>query len=98
MSHRMSHFPGRTSTGVREVSFYLGYVLALEADYISTSHSTIVAATVSDERCGATSNIHVLSAQLNDGASALVLTFSYRSPHATGAYHRDICATGDTQT
>jgi hypothetical protein len=86
------------SNGTHEVPFYTGYVLSMEADYIAASRSTVLIATVSDQRCGAITNLYVRGAQLNDGASAVSHPFAYRSPHATGAFHREICPTGSTQT
>jgi hypothetical protein len=86
------------SNGGREVLFYVGYVLALEADYIAASRTTLVVATVSDRQCGPPSDLYVRAGQLNDGAAAFTRPYSFHSPHATGAYHRDLCATGGTQT
>ena len=86
------------SSGGREVLFYVGYVLALEADYIAASRTTLVVATVSDRQCGPPSDLYVRAGQLNDGAVAFSRPYSFHSPHATGAYPRDLCATGGTQT
>ena len=86
------------SNGTREVHFYTGYVLALEADYVSSSRTTLVVATVADRQCGPASDLYVRGAQLNDGALTFTRPYSFHSPHATGAYHRDICANGATQS
>jgi hypothetical protein len=88
----------RLSNGSGEIPFFNGYVMSIEADYVPASRSTIIVATVSDVRCGPASTIYVRAAQLDDGARALRHPFVYRSPHSTGAYHRDICETGATQT
>jgi hypothetical protein len=86
------------SNGTREVLFFVGYVLALEADYIAGSHTTLVVATVSDRQCGPPSDLYVRAAQVDDGALSFTHAYAYRSSHATGAYHRDMCATGSSQT
>jgi hypothetical protein len=86
------------SNGTTEVLFFTGYVMALEADYIAASKTTLVVATVADRRCGPPSDLYVVGAQLNDGALSFTRPYTFRSPHNTGAYHRDICATGANQT
>jgi hypothetical protein len=86
----------RISNGSGEVQFFNGYVMSIEADYIPASRTTVIVATVSDVRCGPPGIIYVRAAQLDDGAHALRHPFAYRSPHATGAYHRDLCETGAT--
>ena len=88
----------RVANGSREVSVYVGYVLSFEADYVASSRSTLFVATVSDSRCGPISNIYVRAGQVDDGATAVRHPWVYRSPHATGTFHREICATGSTQT
>lgn len=86
------------ANGGREVAFYTGYVMALEADYVPGSRSTLVVATVSDQRCGTPEILHVHAAQLDDGAVQFTHPTDYRSPHRTGAYHREICPNGAAQT
>ncbi|MGZ6070997.1 MAG: hypothetical protein ACXWK8_07245 [Myxococcaceae bacterium] len=88
----------RVANGSREVHVYTGYVMAFEADYIATSHSTVFVATVSDARCGPISNVYARGGQVDDGAIAVRHPWTYRSPHATAAFHRDICDTGASQT
>jgi hypothetical protein len=86
------------AVGGKEVTFYVGYLLAIEADYIPASRSTVVVATVSNQRCGTAATIHVHAAQLDDGATAFTHATDYVSAHNTGAYHREICPNGAYQT
>jgi hypothetical protein len=84
--------------GGKEVTFYVGWLLAIEADYIPASRSTVVVATVSNQRCGTAATIHVHAAQLDDGATQFTHAVDYVSAHNTGAYHREICPNGASQT
>ena len=88
----------RVSNGSREISVYTGYVMAFEADYIASQRSTVFVATVSDARCGAISMVHVRAGQVDDGATAVRHPWTYRSPHGTATFHRDICDTSPSQT
>ena len=88
----------RVSNGSREVSVYTGYVMAFEADYIASQRSTVFVPTVSDARCGAISMVHVRAGQVDDGATAVRHPWTYRSPHGTATFHRDICDTSPSQT
>ena len=88
----------RVSNGSREVSVYTGYVMAFEADYIAASRSTVFVGTVSDARCGPMTNFYVRGGQVDDGAISVRHAWIYRSPHATAAFHREICPTGTSQT
>jgi len=103
--HYVKAYPGANgamrvfvSNGTHEVHFFTGYVLALEADYIAASKTTVVVATVADRRCGPPSDLYVAAAQLNDGALSFTRPFTFKSSHNTGAYHRDICSTPPNQT
>jgi hypothetical protein len=88
----------RVANGGREVSVYTGYVMAFEADYIASQKSTVFVATVSDTQCGPISMVYVRGGQVDDGATVVRHPWTYKSPHSTATFHRDICDTGASQT